>query len=137
MDNHTKEQRRRNMQAVRNKDSNIEKKLRQELWARGLRYRKNCPTVFGKPDIAFIGRKIAVFCDSEFWHGYDWENKKNNIKSRRDFWWPKIEKNMQRDKKVTEQLTAEGWLVIRFWGDEIKKQPIRCADIVEEAIRKR
>lgn len=49
----------------------------------------------------------------------------------------KIEKNMQRDKKVTEQLTAEGWLVIRFWGDEIKKQPIRCADIVEEAIRKR
>ena len=63
MDNHTKEQRRRNMQAVKNKDSNIEKKLRQELWARGLRYRKNCPTVFGKPDIAFIGRKIAVFCD--------------------------------------------------------------------------
>ena len=85
----------------------------------------------------FIGRMIAFFCDSEFWHGYDWENKKNNIKSRRDFWWPKIEKNMQRDKKVTEQLTAEGWLVIRFWGDEIKNQPIRCADIVEEAIRKR
>ena len=130
MDNHTKEQRRRNMQAVKNKDSNIEKKLRQELWARGLRYRKNCPTVFGKPDIAFIGRKIAVFCDSEFWHGYDWENKKNNIKSRRDFWWPKIERNITRDIIVNQVLENAGWKVIRFWSKSMRKDINACVETI-------
>ena len=74
MDNHTPEQRRKNMQAVKNKDSKIELMLRKELWARGLRYRKNDKTVFGHPDLTFKGKKIAVFVDSEFWHGFDWEN---------------------------------------------------------------
>ena len=108
MDRHTPEQRRKNMQAVKNKDSKIEVLLRKELWNRGLRYRKNFSKVFGKPDIVFIGKKVAVFCDSEFWHGYDWEHKKEEIKSRRDFWIPKIERNMQRDIEVTEKLTADG-----------------------------
>ena len=81
----TKEQISHNMRQVKNKDSAIELALRKELWSRGLRYRKNVKSIFGKPDIAFIGKKIAVFCDSEFWHGYDWENKKNEIKSRREF----------------------------------------------------
>ena len=114
MDRHTPEQRRKNMQAVKNKDSKIEVILRKELWKRGLRYRKNSSKVFGKPDIVFIGKKVAVFCDSEFWHGYDWEHKKDEIKSRREFWIPKIERNMQRDVEVTEKLTADGWTVLRF-----------------------
>lgn len=76
MDKHTPEQRRRNMQAVKNKDSQIELLLRQELWKRGLRYRKNVNRIYGKPDIVFIGKKIAVFCDSEFWHGYNWGERK-------------------------------------------------------------
>ena len=118
MDNHTPEQRRRNMKAVKNKGSKIETKLQKELWRRGLRYRKNAKTVYGKPDIAFIGKKVAVFCDSEFFHGYDWENKNKEIKSNRDFWIPKIEKNMQRDKEVTDKLTSDGWTVLRFWGNE-------------------
>ena len=80
MDRHTPEQRSKNMKAVKSSDSQIELLLRTELWNRGLRYRKNAKTIVGKPDIAFIGKKIAVFCDSEFWHGYDWENKKNDIK---------------------------------------------------------
>lgn len=70
MDRLTPEQRHKNMQAVKSKDSKIELLLRQELWKRGLRYRKNTKSVFGHPDIAFIGKKVAVFCDSEFWHGY-------------------------------------------------------------------
>lgn len=134
MDNHTKEQRRRNMQAVKNKDSDIELTLRKELWSRGLRYQKNSKKVFGHPDIVFIGKKVAVFCDSEFWHGYDWEHKKEEIKSRRDFWIPKIERNMQRDCKVNETLKADGWIVIRFWGKEIKKDLSRCADEIEKAV---
>ncbi len=136
MDNHTKEQRRKNMQAVKNKDSEIELLLRKELWSRGLRYQKNSKKVFGKPDIVFIGKRVAVFCDSEFWHGYDWENKKNEIKSRREFWIPKIERNMQRDVEVTTRLTQEGWTVLRFWGNEIKHDLKSCADIIETAVRR-
>lgn len=136
MDNHTKEQRHKNMQAVKNKDSQIEVMLRKELWRRGLRYQKNNKKVFGKPDIVFLGKKVAVFCDSDFWHGYDWENKKNEIKSRREFWIPKIERNMQRDIEVTNQLTQEGWIVLRFLGNEIKKHINDCTDTIERAVKR-
>lgn len=134
MDNHTPAQRRKNMQAVKNKDSKMELSLRNELWKRGLRYRKNVKGVFGHPDIAFIGKKVAVFCDSEFWHGFDWENKKNEIKSRRDFWIPKIERNIQRDIEVNDELCADGWLVLRFWGKDIKKNTVVCADDIVRAL---
>lgn len=135
MDNHTEEQRHRNMQAVKNKDSEIELLLRKELWSRGLRYRKNSKRVFGHPDIVFMGKKIAVFCDSEFWHGYNWVHKKEDIKSRRDFWIPKIERNIQRDIEVNETLRSEGWTVLRFWGKEIKKNLDECADKIERAVK--
>ncbi len=134
MDKHTPEQRRRNMQAVKNKDSQIELLLRKELWCRGIRYRKNSTKIFGKPDIVFIGKKIAVFCDSEFWHGYNWEERKKDFKSHQEFWIPKIERNMQRDKEVTAKLESEGWIVLRFWGNEIKKNTAQCADIIEKVV---
>ena len=135
MDNHTVEQRRRNMQAVKNKDSKIEIALRKELWSRGLRYQKNVTSIFGKPDLVFKGKKVAVFCDSEFWHGYNWEERKKDFKSHQEFWIPKIERNMERDKEVTEELQKQGWTVLRFWGKEIKKIAGGCADIIEKAVR--
>lgn len=131
----TKEQISYNMKQVKNKDSKIEILLRRELWSRGLRYRKNTNKVFGHPDIAFTSKKIAVFCDSEFWHGYDWDNKKEEIKSNRDFWIAKIERNMQRDEEVNIRLKSDGWTVIRFWGNEIKKDTAKCADIIEKAVK--
>ena len=131
----TKEQISYNMQQVKNKDSKIEVLLRKELWSRGLRYRKNVTKVFGKPDIVFIGKKVAVFCDSEFWHGHDWENRKNDFKSNQEFWIPKIERNIQRDKEVNERLISEGWTVLRFWGKDIKKNTAQCADEIEKAVR--
>ena len=134
MDKHTLEQRRKNMQAVKNKDSQIELLLRKELWSRGLRYRKNVNRIYGKPDIVFIGKKVAVFCDSEFWHGYNWEERKKDFKSHQEFWIPKIERNMERDAEVTARLESEGWTVIRFWGNEIKKNTAQCADIIEKAV---
>ena len=109
----TKDQISYNMKQVKNKDSKIEILLRKELWKRGLRYRKNTNKVFGHPDIAFIGKKIAVFCDSEFWHGFNWEDK----------------------KKVNTQLNEDGWTVLRFWGKDIKKDTAKCADIIEKAVR--
>ncbi len=123
------------MQAVRNKDSKIEVMLRKELWNRGLRYQKNSSKVYGRPDIVFSGKKIAVFCDSEFWHGYDWKNRKNEIKSKREFWIPKIERNIQRDIEVTNKLQADGWIVLRFWGNDIKKNLTECADKIERTIK--
>jgi len=135
MDNHTPEQRHRNMQAIKNKDSKIEILLRKELWNRGLRYRKNVNGIIGKPDIVFRRKKVAVFCDSEFWHGYDWENRKEAIKTRREFWIPKIERNMERDKEVTASLEEDGWTVLRFWGNDIKKNLKQCADQIEATLR--
>ena len=137
MDKHTPEQRRKNMQAVKNKDSQIEQLLRKELWSRGIRYRKNVNRIYGKPDIVFIGKKIAVFCDSEFWHGYNWEERKKDFKSHQEFWITKIERNMERDVEVTIRLESEGWTVIRFWGNEIKKFSSQCADIIEQKIKEK
>ena len=135
MDKHTPEQRRKNMQAVKNKDSTIELLLRKELWSRGIRYRKNVNRILGKPDIVFISKKVAVFCDSEFWHGYNWEERKKDFKSHQEFWIPKIERNIERDKEVTEKLNSDGWIVLRFWGNEIKKNTLQCADIIEKAVK--
>ncbi len=134
MDKLTPEQRHKNMQAVKSKDSQIELLLRQELWKRGLRYRKNVKSVFGHPDIAFIGKKVAVFCDSEFWHGYDWANRKSDIKSNKDFWIAKIERNIARDKEVNDYLTSHGWTVLRFWGKEIQKNVTHCVDMIEKEV---
>lgn len=130
----TKEQISFNMRQVKNKDSEIEITLRKELWRRGLRYRKNVKTITGKPDIVFKAKKVAVFCDSEFWHGYDWEHRNLEIKSRREFWVPKIERNIKRDREVSEMLEAEGWIVLRFWGRQIKKNTAGCADIIERTL---
>ena len=133
----TKEQISFNMQQVKNKDSKIEILLRKELWSRGLRYRKNVNRIYGKPDIVFIGKKVAVFCDSEFWHGYNWEERKKDFKSHQEFWIPKIERNMERDVEVTTRLASEGWTVIRFWGNEIKKNAVGCVDIIEAAYKEK
>lgn len=135
MSRKTQEQITKNMKAVKNKDSQIELLLRKELWSRGLRYRKNVTGIVGKPDIVFLGKKIAVFCDSEFWHGHNWEERKNDFKSHQEFWIPKIERNIARDVEVNEILQSEGWTVLRFWGKEIKKQLKECADKVEKVVR--
>lgn len=137
MSKKTLEQIRKNMRNVHSKDSQIELALRRELWSRKLRYRKNVNHIFGKPDIAFIGLKIAVFVDSEFWHGYDWQNKQSEIKSNRDFWVHKIERNMQRDQEVTDRLQSDGWTVIRVWGKDIKRDVVSVADRIERVYKEK
>ena len=131
----TKEQISFNMKQVKNKDSVIELMLRKELWNRGLRYQKNVTNIYGKPDLVFKGKKVAVFCDSEFWHGYNWNERKKDFKSHQEFWLPKIERNMERDREVTAELQKQGWTVLRFWGKEIKKDVIGCADVIEKTVR--
>lgn len=131
MDNHTPEQRHFNMSAIKSKNSKIEMVLRKALWDKGIRYRKNYKKLLGKPDIAITKYKIAIFCDSEFWHGYNWDEKKNEIKSNQEFWYRKIENNIKRDRYVTETLQQQGWIVLRFWGKEILKDINKCVEIVK------
>ena len=134
MDRITPEQRHKNMKAVKNKDSKIELALRKALWDNGYRYRKNCSKVFGKPDIVFIGKKIAIFCDSEFWHGYKWAENKNKIHSHKDFWIKKIERNIQRDEEVNKLLEKNGWRVLRFWGKDILKDTKSCFEKIKATL---
>lgn len=128
----TKEQISRNMKHNKSKDTKPELLLRKELWKRGLRYLKNYKSVYGKPDIVFLKAKIAVFIDGKMWHGYNWEHQKNDFKSHREFWIPKIEQNIERDSIVNKMLTEQGWQVLRFWDFEIKKDVVACANQIEK-----
>lgn len=133
----TPEQTSRIMKRIKSKDSEIEKTLRKELWNRGIRYRKNVKDVYGKPDIAFKGKKVAVFCDSEFWHGFEWERRKQDFNSNKNYWIPKIERNMKRDIEVNNQLQKEGWIVLRFWEKDIMNATQACADKIEKVLAER
>jgi len=137
MDRISKEGRSRIMSAIHSKNTGIELALRKELHRRGLRYRIHYSDIPGKPDIVFIRAKVAIFCDSEFWHGYQWEHNKEKIGSNKSYWIPKIERNITRDKAITTKLRRRGWLVLRFWGKEILSAPDRCADTVEKALTSR
>lgn len=136
MDNLTLEQRKKNMRNIRNKDTSIELKLRKALWHKGYRYRKNKQDLPGKPDIVLTKQKIAIFCDSEFFHGKDWDVLKPRLEKgdNKDYWVKKISKNMQRDDEVNKQLLFMGWTVIRFWGKDIMKRTDECVKVIEECI---
>lgn len=121
MDNLTKEQRHKNMSHIRSKDTKPELMLRQALWKEGVRYRKNDPRLPGKPDIVITRGRIAIFVDGDFFHGRDMEKISHDLKSRREYWLPKIRRNKERDAEVNDLLTEEGWLVLRFWENSIKK----------------
>lgn len=123
------------MQANRSTGTKPERMLARELWRRGYRYRKNVRSVPGTPDICFKSRKVAVFVDGDFWHGRDWERARQRIKSNREFWYAKIERNMARDLRTDQRLQARGWRVLRFWASEVMKHLSECADRVEEVLR--
>lgn len=132
----TPAQRRKNMQHIKSKDTKIEVILRKELWNRGYRYRKNYDKLPGSPDIVLTKYKIAIFCDGEFFHGKDWEVLKPRLEksNNSDFWISKISKNRKRDDEINKRLLFEGWTVIRFWGNDIKKDTDRCIKVIEEVI---
>ena len=137
MDVLTPEQRRRNMQAIKCKNTKIESILAKAMWTRGLRYRRNDKTVKGKPDFVFKSIKVAGFCDSEFFHGRNWEIEKKRIKTNQEFWIAKIEGNIARDNIVNKELVADGWCVLRFWGNDIKKHTDNCVDTIYAVVQKR
>ena len=136
MDNISPERRSWNMSRIRSKDTSIEVILRRALWNRGIRYRKNYKLLPGTPDIAITKHRIAIFCDSEFFHGKDWEKLKLRIQngSNSSYWIKKISSNRERDDVVNKALKHREWTVLRFWGQDIKKHTEECVKVVEEAI---
>lgn len=114
------------MSANKGKGTKLEILFGRLLWNAGVRYRKNDKLLFGKPDFVIRSMRIAIFCDGEFWHGRNWDIRKNDHKSNCEFWHSKIERNIERDKEVNKQLKAQGWTVFRFWETEITKEPDKC-----------
>lgn len=136
MDNLTLEQRRKNMQHIRSNNTKIEEILRKALWNKGYRYRKNFKDLPGKSDIVITKYKIAIFCDGEFFHGKDWEVLKQRLENSNnsEYWINKISKNMHHDDQVNKELMFMGWTVIRFWGNDIKKNTDECIKVIDEVV---
>ncbi len=132
----TTEKRSKIMSCIKGKNTKPELLLRKVLWGRGLRYRINNNDLPGKPDISIKKYKLAVFVDGEFWHGYNWNEKKMKIKSNRKFWIPKIERNMQRDEENNRKLREKGYKVIRYWANDVKDDVTACAEPIIEYLNK-
>lgn len=132
---YTTKQRSDLMSKIKAQDTKPEIKLRKALWNLGYRYRKNVKKLSGCPDIVYSRYKLAIFTDGEFWHGYKWNIKKSKIKTNRDFWIPKIERNMQRDRINNQLLADSGWFVLHFWEHELKKDFDGCVNRVIDYIK--
>ncbi|MEX2514182.1 MAG: very short patch repair endonuclease [Cyclobacteriaceae bacterium] len=131
---YTSKKRSFNMSRIKGKHTQPEKLLKKALWHAGLRHRSNSRKLPGKPDISFLKYKLLVFVDGAFWHGHDWENKKESIKSNRGFWLPKIERNRQRDREINQYYWSQGWTVLRFWDFEVKKELGACVKRVMDEV---
>jgi DNA mismatch endonuclease (patch repair protein) len=124
------------MSRIRSQGTKLEEQLEDILKSICVEY-ENHPNIFGKPDFAYSRLRIAIFADSDFWHGFNWDVKKKEIKTNKDFWKKKIERNMTRDADVTDKLEKQGWSVIRLWGHDILKNPNKCKKVIEKALRER
>lgn len=124
------------MKKIRSTGTRTEIIFRKVFWVNGLRYRVNYKKLPGSPDIVFMKYRLCVFVDGEFWHGYNWDEKKKKIKTNRGFWIPKIERNMARDLENNKALTEMGFTIIRFWEHQIKKDLSGCVSKVLELIKK-
>ncbi|GAA3570694.1 very short patch repair endonuclease [Snuella lapsa] len=127
---YTTKKRSKIMSKIRSKNTKPELIFRKALWAKGIRYRVDSKQLPGRPDVSIKKYKLAIFIDGEFWHGYNWSERKKSIKKNRAFWIPKIERNLQRDKEVNLQLYEMGFSVFRFWANEIKTDLNRCINDV-------
>ncbi len=128
------------MTAVKSSNTSPEMALRRALWKRGLRYRVNDKKLPGKPDIVFSRARIVIFCDGDYWHGHNWALRgygslDEELARYGEYWQTKIRRNVERDYKNNNLLTEAGWLVLRFWGSEIKADVEKCADQIQRSYK--
>ena len=132
MDKLTADARSRNMSRVKNKNTGIELTLRKALWKKNVRFRINNNGIIGRPDIVIKTLKIAIFCDGDFWHGRNFSE--NTVSTHKEFWIEKIQRNRERDLETTIALRDAGWIVLRYWGSDIKKDLDRVVNEIIETI---
>ncbi|MEP2279816.1 very short patch repair endonuclease [Maribacter sp.] len=125
---YTTPQRSKIMSKIKGKNTKPELAFRKALYAAGYRYRIDYKKLIGKPDIALPKYKTVIFIDGEYWHGKNWEERKPKVKTNQEFWIAKIERNMQRDIEVNQELIALGYTVFRFWETEVKKNLQECLE---------
>jgi len=124
------------MSAIKSTNTKPEMLLRKALWKKGLRYRVNYRLLPGKPDVVFTKAKIVVFCDGDYWHGHNWALRglpslESELAGYSEYWRNKILGNIRRDIGNTTKLESDGWIVLRFWESDIKKDVERCVEIVD------
>ena len=125
------------MSSIPSKNTRPEIALRKALWHKNFRFRVNEKTLPGRPDIVFTKKKIAIFCDGDFWHGHNWairglSSLEEEISGYSEYWKNKIQANVKRDQEVNQMLISMGWQVIRFWESDIKCDVEKCVDIVQK-----
>lgn len=120
------------MSAIRARDTSCEMLLRRVLWRSGLRGYRTRSSVSGHPDVVYLSRRVAVFVDDCFWHRCP--ECYRPAKRRSDFWEPKIARNVERDREVTEELVGAGWTVLRFWEHSVRRNVGACVKAVAAAI---
>ena len=125
---------RERMSKIKLKGGKAETILAKALWQQGYRYRKNGKRLPGSPDIAILKHHIAVFVDGEFWHGKDWETRKERLKRNREYWIEKIEENMARDLRNDQLLIQAEWTPIHFWEKDVLRNLPICVAEVEDVI---
>jgi len=134
----SKAERSRHMSLVRGRDTRLEleffKMVSAALYPMGFRYRKHCRNVFGTPDLVFAKFKLAVFVDSDFWHGRNYATLADRMTP---FWREKIERNMWRDRQVNRKLRAQGWIVLRFGERQVKKKPVAAVERIKRQLMTR
>ena len=135
-DNHSKETRSKNMSRIRSKNTKPEEKVRKFLFSEGFRYRKNVKTLPGCPDIVLPKYKTVIFVNGCFWHKHDcprfvWPS------SNQDYWIPKIQRNIERDRLNAAELQKKGWHIITVWECELKKKnrELRLERLLSEITR--
>ena len=127
----TKEKRSEIMSRIRSKGTKIELKMKAALEKADINFEYQ-PKMFGSPDF-LIPPNIVLFCDSSFWHGKNWNKLKKQLSKQ--YWHDHIKRNRERDKAVNRKLKQEGYLVLRFWDDQINKNTETCIEAIKEAAR--
>jgi DNA mismatch endonuclease (patch repair protein) len=122
------------MQKIKSKDTVPELLFAKALRHAKIRYTRKSSQVVGKPDFILASRKVAIFIDGEFWHGFKWRDKKPKIKGNRAYWIPKIERNIARDRKNNRALKADGWAVVRFWERQLRKDVAKCIQKIKQIL---
>ncbi len=121
------------MSRIRGKNTQIEQQMEKILTDAKYKFEAH-PKIFGNPDFVLRKKKIIIFCDGDFWHGYKYYEKKRMPKK---FWRDKIENNMKRDQRYTRKLREDGWSVLRFWEHDIRKKPEKCLKKIKRKVKEK